>query len=192
MSREAFCGCTNLTDLIFLRGEPCFCPEVRKLVCSGDNVLLDEGVFKEPRMHRAFRDCAKLTSVKVSITWAVSSRMERLSPECTLSVEESICNLPNIVRQDGHFLACFTVAVRDGKVSHLQDTNDVTARSLSQIFRFIAFHELREASIVIELAMWKARIEDATSEHSREDCRVTVPGPAQSLIMEYSGFAGFL
>ena len=40
--------------------------------------------------------------------------------------------------------------------------------------------------------MWKSRIDDTTSELSRADSRVAIPGPAKATIMEYCGFVGFL
>ena len=58
------------------------------------------------------------------------------------------------------------------------------------MLQLIAFHELKEASILIELALWKTRIEGTVD--SRVDCRVPIPDPVKSLIMEYCGFAGFL
>ena len=64
-----------------------------------------------------------------------------------------------------------------------------TARSLYRLLQLIAFHELRESSIVIELAMWKSSI---NVDRARTDCRVPIPDPAKSLIMEYCGFADFL
>ena len=60
-----------------------------------------------------------------------------------------------------------------------------------QILSLIAFHELKESSILLELAVWKSRVDWATSV-PRADCRVEIPDPAKSLIMEYCGFAGFL
>ena len=59
------------------------------------------------------------------------------------------------------------------------------------MLQLIAFHELKESSILLELAMWKSGIDGATSV-PRADCRVAIPDPAKSLIMEYGGFAGFL
>ena len=44
----------------------------------------------------AFRDCPLMTRVKGCISWAVSERMARLSPECRLSVEERIRILPRL------------------------------------------------------------------------------------------------
>ena len=106
--------------------------------------------------------------------------------------------------QDGNVVACFPLVSResndeadddsgteDGAMFDIQDTNNETARSVYQLLQLIAFHELKESSILIELAMWKSRIKGETFE-SRTNCRVTIPGPAKGLIMEYCGFAGFL
>ncbi|EJK44409.1 hypothetical protein THAOC_37051, partial [Thalassiosira oceanica] len=71
----------------------------------------------------------------------------------------------------------------------VEDTNDETAGSLHLALRLISFHELKESSIVIELAMWKSSM---VEDRARADCRITVPDPAKSLIMDYCGFAGFL
>ena len=71
----------------------------------------------------------------------------------------------------------------------VEDTNNETAESLHQVLRLISFHELKESSILIELAMWKSRIEE---DRASSDCRISVPDPAKSLIMGYCGFADFL
>ena len=153
----------------------------------------------------AFCDCP-LTTVKISISWAVPERMARLPRQCALSVEERIHNLRLLeLQQDGNVLACFPVVRRargdqsevasedetEDVTFEVRDTNHETARSLYQLLQLIAFHELKESSIVIELAMWKARIGELTSVR-RADCRVAVPDPAKSLIMEYCGFVDYL
>ena len=75
--------------------------------------------------------------------------------------------------------------------SNVHDTNHETARSLYQVLQLITFYELKESSILIELAMWKSRI-GGTRIVSRDDCRVPIPDPAKHLVMEYCGFAEFL
>ncbi|EJK69658.1 hypothetical protein THAOC_09061 [Thalassiosira oceanica] len=132
--------------------------------------------------------------------------MARLPRECRLSVEEKIHNLRRLeLLQDGNVLACFPVVRRtpgneavgdsdddqDDVIFEVCDTDHETARSLHKVLQLIAFHELKESSIVIELAMWKSRIDVAMSV-PRADCRVAIPDPAKSLIMKYGGFAGFL
>ncbi|EJK70144.1 hypothetical protein THAOC_08521, partial [Thalassiosira oceanica] len=202
----AFCDCGNLFEAIFLNG--------KRLLNQGffacgiwqedqgllNQEALDEMLFYEGRKF-AFHGCP-LNMVKISISWAVSERMTRLPRECMLSVEERIRSLRHLeLLQDGNVLACFPVwdcvpGVDDsddeidieGETYEVQDTNFETARSLYQVLQLIAFHELKESSILIELAFWKSII-DRGGDHA---CRVAIPGPAKSLLMEYCGFAGFL
>ena len=210
--RRAFEGCRNLVEVILLGGERLlnqeffargFCGEQWGLL---NQEALEKTLFHEPDDHQTFvfRDC-QLTRVKISIAWSVSVRMARLPPECRVSVEERIHILPRLeLMQDGNVLACFPLASRasddeseDYSDSEddsdtrfdIQDTNQQTARSVYWVLQLIAFHELKESSIVIELAVWKSRIDE---NRARPDCRVAIPGPAKILIMEYGGFADFL
>jgi len=73
----------------------------------------------------------------------------------------------------------------------VQDINLKTARSLYQVLQSIAYHELKEASILIELAAWKSSIDGAASV-PRAGYRVPIPDTAKILIIGYCGFAGFL
>jgi len=207
LSQSAFQDCSNLTEVIFLGGKRLLEQEffARDLFSRERGLLnqgaLDEILFNENRLF-AFRGCP-LATVKVSISWALSERMARLPPECRASVENRVRNLVRLeLMHDGNILACFPLVrkepdneseddsdTEDGDIIKIQDTNLETARSVYQVLQLIAFHELKESSIVIELAMWKSRID---WDRTRVDCRVAIPGPAKSLIMEYCGFAGFL
>ncbi|EJK60084.1 hypothetical protein THAOC_19626, partial [Thalassiosira oceanica] len=169
-----------------------------------DQEALDEMLFDEDGDF-AFLSCP-LTTVKISISWAVSERMARLPRECMLSVEEKIRNLYFLeLLQDVDVLACFPVIrmapgdeaeddsedEAENDTFKVRDPNNETARIMYQVLQLIVFHELKESSIVIELAMWKSRI-DGTTPVRREDCRVAIPDPAKKLVMEYCGFLGFL
>ncbi|EJK61095.1 hypothetical protein THAOC_18467, partial [Thalassiosira oceanica] len=77
----------------------------------------------------------------------------------------------------------------EGDIFDVQDTSNETARSVYQLLRLIAFHELKESSILIELAMRKSGMD---GDRSRVDCQVAIPDTVKCLIMEYCGFAGFL
>ena len=203
-------GCSNLSEVILLGGQWLLnleffargsFSEEKGILNQGaiDKILFDEGA------NFAFHGCP-VTEVKISISWAVSERMARLPLNCRSSVEERIHSLHRLeLLQEGNVLACFPVVSRapddeaeddsddeaeDGTFEVL-DTNHETARSLHQLLQLIAFHELKEASVVIELAIWKSRI-DGAAFAPRADCRVAIPDPAKSLIMEYCGFAGFL
>ena len=97
--------------------------------------------------------------MKISVSWAVSGRMARLTPECRIAVEERIGNLTRLeLMQDGNVVACFPLVSRasdedaeDYVNVEVQDTNLETARSVYRVLQLIAFHELKESSILIDL-----------------------------------------
>jgi len=207
----AFYECSNLSHAILLNGKRLLNQEY--VDCDfrqrGEQGLLDQEALDEMLFDEdgdfAFLSCP-LTTVKISISWAVSERMARLPRECMLSVEEKIRNLHFLeLLQDVDVLACFPVIrmapgdeaeddsedESENDTFKVRDPNNETARIMYQVLQLIAFHELKESSIVIELAMWKSRI-DGTTTVRREDCRVAIPDPAKKLVMEYCGFMGFL
>ncbi|EJK69388.1 hypothetical protein THAOC_09361 [Thalassiosira oceanica] len=197
LGSNAFTGCTNLTEVILLGGE--------RLLNRGflDRGLLDgESALNKTKLNEMISngndDCSlatsvflrcPLTSLKISIPRALSERVERLPGECRLSIEQRVHDLRRLeLTQDGNVLACFPLICRPYWNS-VEDTNDETAESLHQVLQLISFHELKESSILIELAMWKSRLDE---DRARANCRTSVPDPAKSLIMDYCGFMGFL
>ena len=213
----AFWHCSNLSEVILLGGERLLKQEfLARGIFREEQGLLNQGALdemlcvEEGGRRFNFLGCP-LAAVKISISWALSERMARLPPNCRVPVEERIRNLPRLeLLQDGNGLACFPVVgtpldveaqlnaqfdsdtdVEDEIEFGVKDTNLETARSLYRVLQLVAFHELNESSILIELAMWKSRIDESASA-PRADCRVLIPDPAKILIMEYCGFAGFL
>ncbi|EJK51182.1 hypothetical protein THAOC_29668 [Thalassiosira oceanica] len=209
LGMRAFFRCINLSEVIFLGGKRLL---NQGLVDCGFRQRDEQGLLNHEALDKmlvdddgdfAFLSCP-LTTVKISISWAVSERMARLPRECMLFVEERIHRLRLLeLLQDGDVFACFPVVVsratgvnadddyddetEDGAYQVL-DTNFETARSLYQVLQLISFHELKESSILIELAFWKSTID----EGGDRAYRVAIPGPAKSLLMEYCGFAGYL
>ena len=194
LGRQKFTKCTNLSEVILLGGD--------SLLNQG---FLDRGISSEEGVLSqilnqmigcrgnscsfAFFKCP-LTTIKISVPGILAQRMTRLPQEFRLSIEGRIRDLHRIeLTQDGNILACFPVIRGTSGVMDVEDTNNQTAESLHQVLRLISFHELKESSILIELAMWKSRLDEG---RARTDCRVSVPDPAKWLIMEYCGFAEFL
>ena len=192
VGRRAFANCTNLTEVILLGGG--------RLSSKG---FLDRGRFSEggAGLHNtlngmifssgvhlfAFAGCP-LTNMKISTPSSLTERMTRLPEECRLSIERRIRDLHRLeLTQDGDVLACFPVVRTPGYIygHNVQDTNNQTAESLHKVLQLIFYHELKEYRTLIELAMWKSRLD---GDRARSDCRISIPDPAKSLIMEYCGF----
>ena len=168
---SAFSNCSDLSEVILSGDRRLLNQEflARGRFSEEQGLLLeaiDEILFDDDR-NFAFRGCP-LTTIKISITRTLSERMARLLPKCRVSVEERIRNLPCLdLTIDGNVLACFPVVERaqdddaeDGSDSEaednlfgVQDINLETARSLYRVLQLIAYHELKESSILIELAV---------------------------------------
>jgi len=58
---------------------------------------------------------------------------------------------------------------------------------IDHILSWISYYELKEATSTIELAMWKAKIEEmgAVTIEERNTCQVDIPGPAKDTILQY-------
>ena len=61
------------------------------------------------------------------------------------------------------------------------------AEKLAKVKGLIAFYEMKEATIIFELALWKSRIDqaDLSSPSDRRACRTEVPGPVKDTILQY-------
>ena len=63
-----------------------------------------------------------------------------------------------------------------------------TAREdLGKIIRLISYYELKEATSIFELALWKFKLDqvDKANPIPRKKCRMDVPGPVKDIILQY-------
>ncbi|EJK75752.1 hypothetical protein THAOC_02513, partial [Thalassiosira oceanica] len=191
-----FMGCSNLTEVTLLGKGYLSKGFLDRGLLSGEAALNNTRInhLFGPVL-RAFRSCP-LTSIKISISRELSQCMARLPEECRRSVEERIPGMHHLdLARDGNIFACFPVIRSPLGEMDVIDTNDQTAASLHRLLRLISFHELKESSILTELAMWKSRIDEAATPvppEKRSEYRVSIPDPAKCLIMEYCGFTDFL
>ena len=60
-------------------------------------------------------------------------------------------------------------------------------RDLDKIIRLISYYELKEATSILELALWKFKLDqaDAANPIPRKKCRMDVPGPVKDIILQY-------
>ena len=193
LEKCAFRACTNLTEVILLGGGRFFSQGFLDHGLSNEGGALNQNILNKMVCSSnvsafAFAGCP-LTNIKISTPPSLSKRMARrmaqLPEVCRLSIERRIRDLHRLeLTQDGNVLACFPV-VRRGYNVGVQDTNNQTAESLDKVLQLIFYHELKECRTLIELAMWKSRLDE---DRTRSDCRISIPDPAKSLIMEYCGF----
>ena len=64
----------------------------------------------------------------------------------------------------------------------------VDKEKLERIVGLIRYYELKEATTLFELALWKAKIDQSDMSNPgdhRDACRVDVPGPVKDTILQY-------
>lgn len=60
---------------------------------------------------------------------------------------------------------------------------------LGRIDLLLTYYELKEATTLLELAMWKSKIDQAnTNRINRDVYRIDIPGPMKDTILQYLNF----
>ena len=94
-----FCGCINLSEVILLGGQRLLNQEFLARRLSDEEGILRHEMIGDLIDGSTFHDCPLLTKVKIPISWAVSERMARLTPECNagslLRKESATCHVSN-------------------------------------------------------------------------------------------------
>lgn len=109
----------------------------------------------------AFSGCLLLECFRFP---CIYTRLDAISHAGQTAAESVTSGIPGVSRSLGDLLISFD-AMEGGQ-------NWRTFReSLRKICRLITYHELKEATSIIELALWKAKIEKKRGK-TREDCRV--------------------
>ena len=88
-----------------------------------------------------------------------------------------------IERRDSELLVLGPV-IRGARAMARGNWNTIKA-SLDQIVIWIRYHEIKEATTLFELALWKARIVQVEENSNRDACRIDVPGPVKDAILQY-------
>jgi len=70
----------------------------------------------------------------------------------------------------------------------IRDEWDTTKKqSIDQIDNLIKYYEIKEATTLFELALWKAKLDQVKDGvfRTRDECRIAVPGPVKDAIIQY-------
>jgi len=111
----------------------------------------------------------------------MSARLETIIQTGYTGVENKIDEVRGEVERNGHELF----------VSNSSEFESIQ-RSFGQIVALIVYYEVKEAATLFELALWKAKLdqaEDVVNSTERAAYRIEVPGPIKDTILQYLGSA---
>ena len=199
VEEESFSGCSQLTKVVLKEG-------TKKIGlaafegCSFESISLPSTVTEIGI--RAFGSCRhyypELNSIPKKVASAyygnafdrcssldrftfpnLSLRLEAITKAGQTEVENKIDQIPHLGRRGSeiHILA------------PTQSPNPwfSVKASLDKTARLIAYYEMKEATTLFELALWKEKIDQATSisTENRVAYRIEVPGPVKDTILQY-------
>ena len=149
------------------------CIGLREVVCSGGLAMI---------YYNAFYNC----SVLERITFPdLSTRLDNMIRAGQVDIQEKVQQCINQIemiewRRGGTIYIPVDVTRR-------RDGWALVKQHFHQIVKWIKYYEMKEATTLIELAFWKANIDQVgnTDPRDRDACRVDVPGPVKDAIIQY-------
>lgn len=126
---------------------------------------------------KAFRHCGSLKGFRYPY---VSKRLEGIRFEDRPDIAENFNKVPG-VRMAGCQVTISTAIATGGH-------KDRTAREerLESIRALTAYYALKEATTILELALWKMTMEErGAGVDDRNACRIEVPGPVKVSILDF-------
>lgn len=121
----------------------------------------------------------------------ISSRLSYLPEGSSANIDTKINGLSLVELSNGMIFAPIAAE------SEILSTGDAYAegrgaywntvqQNMNDIINWIRYFEMKEATTLFELALWKAMIDQEESHLSnRKACRIDVPGPVKNAIMQY-------
>ena len=200
---ESFLNCKSLKEVVLNNGlartmEGSFhgCDALESITLPSTLIGIDAGTFcgchnlREVHLHEglqwigtfAFSRCTSLERLTFPI---ISKRLDNviqtgIYPRAEAMIDEV---RGRRVERRGSELSISAILYLDrGR------TWNTIKESLHQIIKWISYYEVKEATTLFELALWKAKIEQVEEDcnpDNREECRIEVPGPVKDAILQY-------
>jgi len=153
---------------------------------------LSEVVLNIPRVikYNAFRNCERLERFKFIIT----SRLNAIVQTGLTDIENKMYQIHGVGRNSGSIVQWSpgNEVVVDSRAMRGGENWPQIRPVLDKINELVVYYELREATTLFELALWKSKIDqvDKTSGVvSRKAYRVEVPGTVKDAILQFLGSA---
>mmetsp|Transcript_14069 Transcript_14069/g.30022 ORF Transcript_14069/g.30022 Transcript_14069/m.30022 type:complete len:414 (+) Transcript_14069:195-1436(+) len=203
ISADAFSGCSSLREAVLHEGLQkigtcafCDCRALESIILPSTlieigqwafyfcgalkNVVLNECIQKIEA--HAFDECSSLESLVYPF---VSMRLESISWE---SGRNEILN--KIHETSGISMVDCKVLI-SGSALEGGASWAACKESLDQVLRLVAYHKLKEAATIFELALWRAKMmeQSKVNDANRESCRVEVPGPAKEAVEQFLSYS---
>ena len=183
INKFAFSNCTHLQSITL----PSTLTSVGDYAFEGCNMLREIVILNES-LDRGISIIKQVTLACISarkLNFAgLSTRLENIVKIDYWSdvIRDKIDAIPHIVRRDN---GGFLISTRDR--GNRVDWKPVQL-SFVKLYKLISYYDLKEATSLFELALWKAKIDQVDDDvelANRDAYRIDVPGPVKDTILQY-------
>jgi len=152
------------------------CSRLREVVIVNEEVQIDV---------KSFWGCTSLERFKFP---SLYTRLDNIIQAGQRDIEAKMDDIPALEWRDGE-LVIPTVCQCVGAIGRLQTiAKKVDEEKLDRVKGLISYYEIKEATTMFELSLWKARIDEAADDvepADRDARRIEVPGPVKDTILQY-------
>jgi len=181
---DAFSGCSSLERIAI----PSTVDEIDAFTFYGCQRLREVGLHEgvQKIASNAFGSC---TSLERFTFPNLSIRMDNIIRVGQTEVENKIDHIRHLVERSGSELFV-SVSSGEWRINWQRHGNwETIKQTLDQIDRLITCYELKEATTLLELAMWKSKMDKAsTNPINRDVYRIDIPGPVKDAILQFLNF----
>ena len=153
------------------------CKQLREVVCSGALPTIEY----KPKFGDCFGGCSALERITFP---NLSFRLDAIIRAGQVDVQNKIQQCINKGEIEWERGGTIYIPV---EVTRNNDIWKELKQRVDQIINLIKYYEMKEATTIFELALWKATIDQVEDDgfRTRDECRVDVPGPVKDTIMQY-------
>lgn len=155
----AFKDCTNLREIVFV--------EQYKGVRFASN---------------AFSGCTSLERFKFP---GLSIRLTNIIQAGQTDIEAKMDAITTIEWRGGELSAPTVHQQKENRRGVMEYLVNIDNEKMEKVLKWIAYYEIKEATTLLELALWKVKLDQAEISTNRGAYRIEVPGPVKDNILLY-------
>ena len=151
-----------------------YCTRLREVILHNEDIQITD---------RAFYRCTSFERFKFP---SLFTRLDNIIQAGQRDIEAKMDDIPTVEWRGGELITP-TVHREVQTPRGMKTLVEVDKEKLGTIVRLIQHYEIKEATTLLELALWEARIDqsDISNPADRGAYRVEVPGPVKDAILQY-------
>jgi len=182
IGRAAFNNCTEIRSMTITSKVTCIeqhafrgCSSLREVVIHNAETQID---------NKSFYNCTSLERFKFPSLW---TRLDNIIQAGQRDIEAKMDDIPAVEWRDGELSIPPVVREIENPllVEGVETVVKVDKEKLGKIVRLVRCYEIKEATTLFELALWKWKSKIESSPSNRKACRIEVPGPVKDAILQY-------